>query len=356
MQTQKNPLIFTGNIFIFHAFDVGDEIDLEKVEVSQDIMTRPLTLAHYFKNYHIPLSIDLPHPHTSSKFFNCKLNSFGVVSLIYKIPFEGTLENLKKELAAMDTEFQEQSVTDASSVFKKIKSAIGQPRFFHLRTSYVVIQVDQQPEQITATQLKDQYGGIIASLVRFETATLSEFQKNEILEDVRGYYRGDLIIIDTQAAFIYDEEYEELLDLFEFVNIQQLELQYFDRKLGHQLYTVYQKGFKTLPFKAYLPFIGTLMKDPISELEMLKVDISTIVERLASSIKLAGETYVSETYELLEDKLAIEDWHQSINNKLDIIKDMYALYQHKVDAIREDSLTMLIIILIMIELVVALIK
>ena len=42
---------------------------------------------------------------------------------------------------------------------------------------------------------------------------LSEYQKNEILETAIGYYRGDLIIIDTEAAFVYDDEYEDTLDL-----------------------------------------------------------------------------------------------------------------------------------------------
>lgn len=344
--------VFNGNIYIFYAFDVGDEIDLEKTAKLKTLMTRPFNVAKYFKNYHLPLSIDLPHPHSSGKCVSVNLHTFGVVSLIYKIPFEDTLETLKKELTEIDHEFQEQSVADAQVVFKTIKKHIKQPNFFNLRTSYVVIQVDQQPAQVSVDQLKKQFGGVIASLLRFETETLSEYQKNEIMEGAHGYYRGDLAVIDTEAAFVYDKEYAELLPLFEFVNIQQLQLQYFDRLLDKQLYIAYQQEVRKIPIKAYLPIIGTMMKDPVSQLAMLKVDISAIIERLESSIKLAGETYISETYTLLDEKLDLDSWRASINSKLDIIEDIHMIYRHKTDAIREDILTVLIIILIFIELVV----
>lgn len=356
-QTEKTKLTsdaleVSGNIFVYYAYDVGDDINLEKLEKSQEILTQPLNVPKYFKGYHVPLSIDLPHPHTSSRCISTKIHNFGVISLAYQIPFTDTLANLRKTLVDIDTEFQEQSVEDAQSVFKKIKRYTKQPRFFHLRSAYVVIQVDQDPQKITATQLQEKYGSIICSLLRFETETLSETQKNAILESAIGYYRGDLIIIDTNSAFVYDDEYEEILDLFEFANIQQLELQYYDRILDRQLNVVYHREVEGLPVKAYLPFVGTWMRDPVSDLGMLKVEISSIIERLESAIKGAGDVYVTETYDVLVEKLDLNAWKDSINTKLAIIKDIHLVYQNKIDIIREDLLSVLIIVLIFIELVV----
>ena len=45
-------------------------------------------------------------------------------------------------------------------------------------------------------------------------------------------------------------------------------------------------------------------------------------------------------------------WRASINKKLNIISEIRSVYQHKIDAIREDLLSVLVIILIFIELVV----
>ena len=116
--------------------------------------------------------------------------------------------------------------------------------------------------------------------------------------------------------------------------------------------TVYDREIKKLPLKSYLPFVGAV-RDPVGDLGKLKVDISVITERLENSIKLAGEAYYSEIYNLLIEKLDIKNWKESINRKLDIILDVRTVYENRVDALREDTLSVLIIVLIFIETVVA---
>lgn len=343
--------VFTGNIVIFHAFDVGEDMNLDAIKDQQLLVRRPLLLAKYFKNYHIPLAVELPHPHTSTRCQSAKLHNFGVITLAYSIPFSESLDELRSHINGIDDEYREQSVIDAGNLFKRIKPEIVQPKFFNLRKSYVLIQVDPDPA-IDIIKLKEEFGSTIASLLRFETEFLSEYQKNEMLQSAVGYYRGDLIVIDTEAAFIYDDEYEEVLDLFEFANMQQLELQYFDRLLDQQMSVVYEREITRLPWRAYLPFIGA-RRDPIGDLGKLKVDISVITERLENSIKLAGEEYFSEIYALLVENLDIRNWKESINRKLDIILDVRTVYENKVDALREDLLSTLIIVLIFIETVVA---
>lgn len=346
---------FSGNIFIFYCFDVGDDINISEIKESQILLKRPLTLSKYFKNYHSPLAVELPHPHTSSRCISAKIHEFGVISLGYQIPFTDSFEHLREEINKIEEEFREQSIVDAGIIFKKIKHLIKQPRFFHLRTSYMIVQVSPDPE-IDVIKIKEKYGTIIASILRFETEMLSEYQKNEILASAIGYYRGDLIIIDTEAAFIYIDDYEELLDIFEFANMEQLELQYFDRLLDQYINTVYERQMKKLTIKSYLPFIGILRSDPVGELGKLKVEISVITERLENSIKLAGEAYYTEVYSLLVKKLDINNWRDSINRKLDIIKDVRTVYQNKVDALREDLLSVLVIVLIFIELIVGILS
>jgi len=343
---------FSGHIFIFHAYDVGDDINLDKVKEEQLLVRRPLVLSKYFKNYHIPIAVELPHPHMSSRLVSAKLHNFGVITLAYKIPFTQTFEELRADISNIEDEYLEQSVIDAGSVYKRIKKEVKQAKFFHLRKSYVVIQVDPDSENSDTVAFKQNYGNDIASILRFETETLSEYQKNEILESAMGYYRGDLIIIDTEAAFVYGYEFEDIMDLFEFANMQQLELQYFDRVLDQQLNSVYEREIKRLPFTSYLPFFGAVTNDPVGDLGKLKVDISVITERLENSIKLSGEAYYSEVFSVLTEKLDIAQWKESIHRKLDIIIDIRTVYENKVDAVREDLLSVLIIVLIFIEMTV----
>lgn len=361
MQGQKvldrQDHVFSGNIFIFQAFDVGEDINLDAVRDSGILTEQPVTLSKYFKNYHIPLTVELtqqgaqPHP------IHAKIHNFGAISLMYKIPFQNTLAHVRKDLESLHAQYQEQSFKDVSILFKKIKNFIKKPNFFQMRSAYLVIQIDPQVDVFTdMVQLKTTYGSMIASMLRFETESLSEIQRDEILESAMGYYRGDLIVIDTAAAFVYDSEYAEILDFFDFANIQHLELRYYDRVLDQQLNAMYEEKVVKLSPKAYLPFIGTLSKSPVDELSKLRVDISVITERLESSIKLVGEPYFSELYALLQDKLDLKNWQEGIEKKLSIVQDIRSVFQHKVDAAREDILSVLVVILIMIEVILALIK
>ena len=348
--------IFSGSLYMFHAFDVGDDINLEKVKASGSVTTLPLTLSKYFKNYHIPLVFDLPDDvkNTDYPLFSGKIHSFGAVSLVYKIPFKDTLENVRKNLETLDHTYDEISLIDIENTFKRLKPFIAKPFFFHTHSSYVLIQLDPMPDKFDTVQLKDLYGGVIASMLRFETESLSEIQKDEILAEAFGYYRGDLVVIDTDAVFIYDDEYQETVEFVEFANVQHCELRYFDRTLDQQLNSIYEGRTRAVPFKAYLPFIGTMSKKPIDDLSKLKVDISVIAERLEGSIKLAGEPYYSELYAMLVEKRELKNLREAIDKKLAIMRDVVLTLQKKVDAAREDMLTVSIIILICIELIIGL--
>lgn len=351
----KNNHTFNGNIVIFHAFDVGDDINFSKVLNEKMLPVLPSQYSKYFKNYHIPLTVapSLLDPKVASS--SAQLHNFGVITLRYQIPFSSSFEDLKSEIEAIDAKYETQALNDAFFIFNRIKNAAKQAHFFHLRKSYTVIQVDPQPAY-DVVNFKETFGNSIASTLRFETVTLSDYQKNEILASAFGYYRGDLIIVDTEAACVYDDDYEDILELFEFANMQQLELHYFDRVLDKQLNAVYERQVKAPPFAAYLPFISAAAGDPIGDLEKLKVDISVITERLENSIKVTGEAYYSELYSLLTEKLDLQNWKESINRKLAIIQDIATVYQNKIDSVRGDILSVAVIVLIALELIILIIK
>lgn len=347
--------IFSGNIYIFAAFDIGEDIKFDEVKKSKDVQVDKIHVSKFLKHYHLPLQIELPHPHDSARCIDSKIHPFGAISLTYKVPIYSTLQDLRQTLIDIDQKYQQQCINDAYSIYKKIKPFTVKPSFFQLKTYYTVVQVDTKKD-FSGVQLTEQYGHVIASLLRFETESLSDYQKDDIIKSSIGYFKKDLVIIDTEAAFIYDPQYEELLDFFELGNIQQLELHYFDKLLDKQLTTLYEQKKPKLPLLSYMPFIGSRYFDPIGDLNRIKVDISVITERLESSIKIVGEAYFSEVYDLIVTQFSLRSWQKSINKKLNIIKDIRYVYQNKVDANREDLLSVLIIILIMIEVFFAVVK
>lgn len=349
--------MFTGNILLFYIFDVGDDVDLDLIKNKALLQPCVVPLSSYFKNYHLPLSFRIQDQREelqdygvkNASCISSKIHHFGALSFCYRIPFEDSFEDLKLKVIDIKKTFDEKSEIDAKGIFKKILPSIKKPRFYNLRSSYFAVQMHPIKDTLTPEEFKERYGSKIASLLKLEIYNLSDYQKDEILNSTIGYYGQDLIIIDSEGSFIYDDEYFEPLEFFEYANIQKLELQYFDRLLDHKLNFFYnQEAFK-VPFSAYLPLWNRYVDLPVLRLTKLRVDISVITERLENSIKLAGDAYYSKLYSMLTEKLSLKGWRDSLNRKLDIIRDLYTVYQDRLDTIHEEMLTLVIIILITVE-------
>jgi hypothetical protein len=347
---------FVGNILLFYAFDVGDDIDLTEIKNKNFVNTCVVPLSTYFKNYHIPLSfrmtddvIEKEKTVTGLSCISSKIYNFGVLSYCYRIPFQDTFEDLKLKILDIKKNFDEKSDIDARNTFKAIYPAIKKPRFYSLKNSYFAVQVHPLKDKVTPEEFKERYGSKIASLLRLEIYNLSDYQKDQILKSATGYYGQDLIIIDSEASFIYDDEYFEPLEFFESANIQKIELQYFDRLLDQKLNYFYGQESYKVPLKAYIPLIGNRLDLPVSRLANLRVDISVVTERLENSIKLVGDAYYTNLYAMLVEKLSLKEWRDSINRKLAIIHDSYTVHQDRLDTLHSEILTVVVIVLIALE-------
>ncbi len=337
---------FNGNILFFYLFDIGDQVNLEVIK-SQGLLTLSEGYLSPFKYYQAPLSFE---PRGPDSFFN-KIYEFGVLSLCYKVPFSESLDQLKAEISALRAQYDQKSLEDAGQVYQSILPAIHKPSLYNLKWSYIVIQVNPVSEYNNPEDFKKQFGPKIASLLRLETHGLSDYQKDEILSSVTGYYGEDLIIIDSSASFIYDNEYHEALELIEAANLERLELQYFDRVLEKELRNQYTLEKHKIPLLSYVPVLGRMFELPVSQLTRMRIDIAVITERLKNSIKLSGDAYYARLYSMLVKKLLLKEWRESIDKKLDIFKDLYTVYQDRLDSTHDRILTWVIIILIAAEVV-----
>jgi hypothetical protein len=364
MNTKNNALdvnqSLSGNILLFYSFDVGDDVDLQSIKSKNLLEPFELPPSSYFKNYRVPLSFKLEGTETpiisenkgSILGHGCILSRvyhFGAMSFCYQIPFNDTIDNLKMKLIDIKKEFDLKSELDAKQVFHKINSSIKKPRFFNLKNDYFAIHVNPLAEKIISDDFKELFGAKIASLLRLEIKTLSEYQIDQILESSTGYYGQDLIIIDSKSAFIYDNEYLEPLEFFESANVQLLEFQYYDRLIDQKLNFFYSQQTYKVPLRAYLPLIGERFDSSISRLAKMRVDISVITEQLENTVKMTGDAYYLKFYSVLVEKLYLKDWRESINRKLNIVHDLHMVYHERLDTIHEELLTVVIIILIAFE-------
>lgn len=337
---------FNGNAFLFYLFDIGDQIDLDLIKVN-GLVSIAETYQSPFKYYQAPISFE---PIDTDSVFN-RIYEFGVLSFCYKIPFSQSLDELHTKIESLRAKYDQRSLEDAEQIYQAILPAIKIPTLYKLKWSYIVIQVNPTSNFINPEDFKKEFGPKIASLLRLESHRLSDYQKDEILSSVTGYYGEELIIIDSNASFIYDNEYYEAIELIEAANLERLELQYFDRVLEKELRLQYSLGKYKVPILSYVPLIGRMFELPVSQLTRMRIDIAVITERLKNSIKLSGDAYYAQLYSMLVKKLLLKEWRESIDRKLDIFKDLYTVYQDRLDATHSKILTWVIIILIAAEVV-----
>jgi hypothetical protein len=344
-----------GNFLLFYAFDVGDEINLKALQQSQKIPTFVLPLSPGFKNYHVPVSVQLADCDVSgaqrsrTDCIAAKLHSFGVISFCYKIPFSANFEELKSRFIEISGVYAEKAEADAAMMFKVVEPFITKKQLFQMKERYSAVQITPI-DGLTPEYFKEAFGSKIASLLRYEKESLSDYQQEAVLASSSAYYGQDMVIIDGEAAFIYDDEYYEVLEFLEFVNIQRLELKNFDRVLDAQLNKFYSGDSSyELSWQSYIPMVKGKEDRLVEELARLRVDISVIVDRLEVSIKMSGDPYHEEIYTMLVDKLLIPQWLESVNKKLSIVQDLYVIYRDRLTSIRSELMTVVIIILVGIE-------
>jgi hypothetical protein len=284
---------------------------------------------------------------------SAKIHNFGVLSLNYVIPFTETFDTLKIRLIQVVNNYKQISKRDAKAIYMQTKSVTLEPNFFNLKTTYYAVQAENKTFSITNKDLVKNYGHVIASLLRLETQTMSEYQIEETFKSATSYYGSDLVVVSSEGAFIYDSEYHEPLEFFELAGIQKLELQCFDKLLDKKLNHFYNSDTYKLPLKSYIPLLGSRIDSMLMDIAKLRVDISVITERLNNSVNMTGDVYFQKLYTMLMQVFKLKEWKTSIDEKLSIINEMYMVRKNRLDTVREEMLTLVIIVLVAFEAFVA---
>lgn len=360
-----NERILTGNILLFHSFDLGKAADIKEIRDKKLLNLSATVTFPYFKNYHVPLVVELPHEYSSEeneKFkprmdvLYARIHNFGALSFCYKIPFSASFDTLKVKIIQTVENYRKIAHKDAAFIFEKIYTAISQPNFYNLRAEYYAVQVNTFQETLEPHEFKAKYGSHIASMLRLEVENLSEFQEEDILDSVTGYYGKDMVVIDAEGAFVFDDEYYEIIEFFELANVQRLELQCFDKILDHELNLLHKDEKYKLSLVSYMPVIGTSLDTLLARLVHLRLDVSVVSERLSNNIQMAGQAYYTNLYRMLVDKLGLNDWKNSISEKINIINELYMVRKNILDTARAEILEVVIILLIGLDLIVAFFK
>jgi hypothetical protein len=350
-----------GKILVYRVFDIGTEIDLEKVEA----LFEDKSLKERFKldrKHNMSLIISNSPVSVQLGTLNLKLQDtivptelvakvwhFGTVSLCFQIPIvENTtwLELVKiTNWIEKDTEIESLARDKAKEFQNDIKHAIPVLNDWKMNEDYVTYFIQELDGYEGELSNLHEKVDIPALILAEPKDVLSEFIKKNILDNSYQYFKDDLVVVDWNSALVIEPNGSMDVPLvIEFALNQLLELRYYDDLLDQQLNTLYnevvgrKKGLLNNKYSKIAENAGQMY-----------LEISEIVENVENSFKTVGDFYLATIFRATSKRFRFDDWQKSINEKLGNLAEVSKLLHSEVNESRNQLMEMVIILLIAIE-------
>jgi hypothetical protein len=348
----------SGCCHVYYALDIGFSVDLKQCAGLIQEAREKTGFQHHARTPPSlnlqPLPIYISHPiepiqgrgfRTDDK-ITITIYDFGAVSIEYRVPFAGTLE----QLAALSSELYDnkQFAVDcrarAESLLKAVGPAVRRPRVREDVEDYLIFTIPEPPRSDRDSErfLAD-HGQALARALSSNTKALSAQQQREELSQNVAYYADDLTIITWNAAMVFGANMEDVLTVLELANVQLRELHYLDDQLDGSLQESYEVNARIASVKARMRRIRELM-----------LDGQAISEAVTNAFKPFPDAFLARVYALASKSLGLNHFDQSIKNKLSLLNMLYTTLSDEADHERSVRLEWIVIILIFIEIVMGL--
>lgn len=350
-----------GKILIYRVFDLGPEIDLEKVEAvfnenlkekfridrkhnSSLIISKSPTSIYLGK---VSLSI-LDETFEASLF--CKVWHFGTASLSFHIPVIDTLwSRLEEYSAALDAsvEIDDIAKRKVKEFQHHIKDALPELNQWETFEDYITFFVEEFSDpELKPAELPLRVD-IPKLLLAEKKGHLSHQLRSKIMESSFQYFDDDMVVVDWNSALIVEPSGSmDVALIIEFALNQLLEMRYYDEVLDEKLAQLYRSvvGRKKGLFSNEYSQLA-------EEAGQMYLEISEIFENIENSLKTVGDFYLATIFRNTTKRFKLDDWTRSINEKLSNLAEISKLLHSEVNESRNHSLEIIIIILIAIEVI-----
>jgi hypothetical protein len=353
--TAANPL--SGFVLVLIQFDVCEEIRLDQIQQSDLSRTirQPGTRQSAPTNvrYERPPVVDRLEPLVLES-GEClegeiKYYDYGVVSVIYQIPFAGDWDSLVQLSSrwVWDVDFASRVEPIVRSTLERSATALVKPYERWLSEDYFIFHVREVAGAPTAADLIAAHRLKIAQVVRGDRLVLSEGECSEVLNSHISYYAGDVTVIGWNAAFLYDSNFgaQTAIQLLEYANSQLLEFRHYDELLTAILDNVYDLlGEKKGMLARYR------LARSATSLQTVLLDIAELTEHADNAIKFLSDMFAARLYRLAAAKVGVPDYKTLVAEKLHTAE---ALHQDMIEQFNQSRgflLEVTIVLILLVEL------
>lgn len=344
------PSIARGAIRAFFLYDVADTIDLSKVPEAlggrgsrAPLQLRPEAAGAFIQFASVPIIAE------RSQTFQAKIFDYGVISLRFVMPCEGSWESFAETARKVrrDEGLVAASRVELDRLLEQLAAVLDDPHTPILE-DYFIFEVERFSQPLTSNELLATYRPELARLVTSESRDLSPKELDDVLRVSFSYYEDDLAVIEWENAFVYDVNPGPVADILEFANTQLVELRTYDALLDADLDRIY----KSKPLRPAQWISGRGSAAWAEQLRFLIVDVRELLDRSGNALKFIGDAYYARLYRGTAARLGIEEWQRQIDVKLRTVSEMYRFAEDRAQHARDNLLEVIIILLIVIEVVI----
>jgi anti-anti-sigma regulatory factor len=359
-----------GEIHYLYIYDVGDEIELSKVEKVMNRLTQIVGLTYtrltpkYITIKPAPLLVNLGT--RNMEFFGkekqvsvvIKIYEVGVISITLVVPVEEEFEDLikyttpKVKYRNKEVSLRNFSEEIVEKVVESIKDHIYGIRASSIPGEYTTFCINFIETKQTMDKFVSENKKIIAGILKNEpnVKIISDDEIQSALKYRISYYEDDIVLVDWSVALIIDPEgeFSDQLLTIELANLQLLELRAYDSLID----SVIEKAYNDIKKTGLGSIIFGISTKTAMEIAKKRLEIEEVIETTKNSVKFFGDWYVGKIYSSISERLHLKEWDNIVSEKLKTLEEIYQLAYNQIENRRMVFLELLIVILILIEIII----
>jgi hypothetical protein len=351
-----------GHFRVLFLYDVAEAIDLDtlrSVLESRGVEPRH-SLVHPIPQY---LRFESPpvvepadpivlatgeHVEVRTKYYD-----YGVVSIELELPFECDWDSLVLQSSRWigASELENRANDLLPTALNRVSPALIKPYKTWLREDYFIVHlpeiIEADGKTLAAGELLASRAREIAQVVRGESVSLAEAERQEVLQSSISYSRTDLLVVGWTGALVYGSTAGAAItiQMLEYANTQLLEFRHYDSLLTQLLAGVY----RSLERKGGVIAAWRLSREA-AHLNTIRLDVMELTEKVDNAIKFLSDMFYARLYGLAAAKVGVPDYRRLVDQKLRTAGELYRFMVDQFNQTRSFVLELLIVIILIVDL------
>ncbi len=356
--------ITRGRVLSQRFYDIADEIDLVRAEGlvrSLSRAPRSVRSAKQIRMLNPPLEMSLgsrpsPLPELPACEVLLRIYDVGAIAVTFVMEMPAGIDSealirLASSVTGPEEPFTQMGRGIADELAGAIRSACElKTTTSEVTEDYTVFRIYATEPKVDADALGDHLD--MARLLLGETGQISLRERSQQSHAVISYSPEELVVIDWNAALIYDPSpANDLVDLLELTSMQLMELRAYDDIVGRSLERLYDELDKPRALfqsAQYGRLSRTIMR--------LFVDVSEMTDRIENSLHVLGDSWLARVHRAAITEFDIPRWQRLLDDKLNVLRSINEFLIDQITSRKALRLETGIVLLIVLEIILAIFK